>query len=232
MRSRLTSVIPDPGSRAAANGQSAPATPAPIARQRRRSMLWLGVALAAAGALVVAWLFTATGHQVPVLAVARNVPVGAVITASDLSVATVSGSGITTIPARQESQVTGRTAAVGLQAGSLLVPSDLTSAAVPGPGQQLVPVPLKASELPASGLAPGDQVLVIATPGAGGQAGSGQSAAPALAGDVPATVYQVSAADQSGDVTVDLIIAAQNGPPVARQASTGQIAIIVTPRNG
>jgi SAF domain len=231
MRSRLTSVL-DPGSRAAANGQTAPAHPAPLARQRRRSMLWLGVALAALGALTVAWLFTATGHRVPVLAVSRDVPAGAVITQSDLSVATVSGSGMTTIPARQESQVTGRTAAVGLQSGALLVPSDLTSASVPGPGEQLVPVPLKSDDVPASGLAPGDQVLVIATPGSGGEAGAGQSGAPALTGSVPATVYQVSGASQSGNVTVDLIVSAQNGGPVARQASTGQIAIIVTPRNG
>jgi len=195
-------------------------------------MLWLGIALAALGSLTVAWLFTAAGHRVPVLAVARNVPAGSVITQSDLSVATISGSGMTTIPARQESQVTGRTAAVGLQSGALLVPSDITSAPVPGPGQQLVPIPLKSIELPASGLAPGDQILVIATPGSGGQAASGQSGPPALTGSVPATIYQVSAADQSGDVTVDLIVSAQNGSPVARQASTGQIAIIVTPGNG
>jgi len=215
-------------SRTAAGNSSGPAA-APLPRQRRRPMLFLGIALAGLGALAAAWLFTATGHRQPVLALARDVPAGQVITAADLTVASVSGSGITTIPARQEGQVTGQTAATGLRAGTLLVPADLTSATVPGNGQDLVPVPLKAADLPASGLAPGDQVLVIATPGAGGQPASG-AAASQLPGDVPATVYQVSAPDQSGTVTIDLLVQSGYGPPVAAQASTGQVALVVTRR--
>ena len=195
-------------------------------------MLWLGIALAALGALAAALLVTATGHREPVLAAARNIPAGSVITAADLTVASVSGSGITTIPARQETQVTGRTAAVGLRSGSLLVPADLTSATVPGPGQQLVPVPLKSSEMPASGLSPGDQVIVIATPGAGGQAAADSTTPGPLSGGVPATVFQVSAPGENGDVTVDLLVTPPDGPAVAAQASTGQIAVIVTRRAG
>lgn len=205
---------------------------APLPRQRRRSMLALGVTLTGLGALAAAWLFTSSGHRVPVLEAARNIPAGAVITAADLSAATISGTGLTTIPARQEPQVTGTTAAVGLRAGTILVPADLTSAAVPGPGQQLVPVALKSSQIPASGLAPGDHVLVIATPGAAGQAAAGQSGTPALTAPADATVYQVSPPGQDGTVTVDLLVAAAAGPPVAQQASTGQVALIVTPRNG
>jgi hypothetical protein len=221
---RLTAFRP---SRPAAGNGSGPAVAAPLPRQRRRSMLWLGIALACLGALITAWLFSATGHRQPVLALAKNVPAGSVITSADLSVASVSGSGITTIPSRQENQVTGETAATALSAGSLLVPSDLTAATVPGRGQDLVPVPLKTQDLPASGLAPGDQVLVIATPGSGGQAASSTSASQ-LGGNVPATVYQVSAPDESGEVTVDLLVQSRYGPPVAEQASTGQLALIVT----
>ena len=221
---RLTAFRPSPAS---GNG-SVPAVAAPLPRQRRRSMLWARrSALACLGALITAWLFSATGHRQPVLALAKNVPAGSVITSADLSVASVSGSGITTIPSRQENQVTGETAATALSAGSLLVPSDLTAATVPGSGQVLVPVPLKTQDLPASGLAPGDQVLVIATPGSGGQAASSTSASQ-LGGNVPATVYQVSAPDESGDVTVDLLVQSRYGPPVAEQASTGQLALIVT----
>jgi hypothetical protein len=217
-----------PSHRGGRNG-SAPAAAPPLPRQRRRSVLWLGIALVCAGALTVAWLVSATGHREPVLALAANVPAGQVITSSDLTVASVAGTGITTIPARQEGQVTGETAATSLMAGSLLVPSDLTSGTVPAKGQDLVPVPLKEQDLPASGLAPGDQVLVLATPGSGGQAASGSTASQ-LPASVPATVYQVSAPGDQGDVTVDLLVQSRYGTPVAAQASTGQVAIVVTGR--
>jgi hypothetical protein len=192
-------------------------------------MLALGLVLAGLGALAGAWAWTSSSHRVTVLAVTRAVPPGTRITAADLTTESVSaGSGVKTIPARQESQVTGEVAAVGLVPGTLLAPGDLTSALVPGKGQQLVPVDLKAVQLPASGLAPGEQVLVIATPGAAGQAGQVQPGSAPLTGGVPATVYAVSPPDASGDVVVDLLVPAAEGPPVAQQDSTRQIALIVT----
>jgi hypothetical protein len=190
-------------------------------------MLALGVVLAGLGALVGAWVFTASSHRVSVLEVTRNVAVGAQLTPADLAPVTISpGSAVNTIPARQEGQVTGLAAAVGLRAGTLLVPADLTSALEPGPGKQLVPVALKSGQLPASGLAPGTQVLVVPTPGAAGQPASGQAV---LTQDVPAIVYRVAEPDQNGNVVVDLLVAVAQGPPVAKQASTGQIALVVTP---
>jgi SAF domain len=202
---------------------------APLPRQRRRSMLALGLVLAGLGALAGAWVYTATSHRAPVLAVTRDVPAGAQITPADLAPAVISGgSTLKTIPVRQEAQVTGQVAAVDLRAGTLLVPADLTSALVPGPGQQLVPVALKTGQLPASGLAPGEQVLVVATPGAAGQPSANQGGSSALAQDVSATVYRVSGPDQNGEVVVDLLVAAGQGPPVARQASTGQVGLVVT----
>ncbi len=209
-----------------------PAAPGPVPRQRRRSVLALGVVLAGLGALAGAWAFGSFSHRADVLAAVRDIPAGTRVTAADLVPVPVSaGSGIKVIPARQESQAVGEIAAVSLRAGTLLVPADLTATTVPGPGQQLVPVALRASQLPASGLAPGDEVLVVATPGAAGQAASGSGQA-ALAQDVPATVYQVSAPDTSGDVVVDLLVAAGQGPAVAQQDSTGQIALIVTALGG
>jgi hypothetical protein len=191
-------------------------------------MLALGVVLAGLGALAGAWVFASFSNRVEVLALTRNVAMGAQLTPSDLApVAISAGSGVKTIATRQEAQVTGLVAAVGLRAGALLVPADLTSALVPGAGQQLVPVALKSDQLPASGLAPGGQVLVVPTPGAAGQQASGQAV---LAQAVPAAVFRVSAPDENGNVVVDLLVAAGQGPPVARQASTGQIALIVTPR--
>jgi SAF domain-containing protein len=228
-----TSAAPAGHSAVSPDGRAhSPGTPARLPRQRRRSMLALGVALVALGALTAVVLFHRSSHQRSVLVVAQAIPAGTVITQAELSTATISGTGMTSIPASQAGQVAGKTAAVGLTPGTLLVPGDLTSRSVPGPGQQLVPVALKASQLPASGLKPGDHVVVVATPGTAGQQAGGTTGQQAMNSAVPATVYQVSAPDQNGNVTVDLLVTAANGPPVAEQDSTGQIALIVTPRNG
>lgn len=42
-------------------------------------------------------------------------------------------------------------------------------------------------------------------------------------------MYRVAGPDQNGNVVADLLVAAAQGPPVARQASTGQIALVITP---
>jgi hypothetical protein len=233
MTSRLPGALsfrPAPAGHADSDGKSGgPRSPlAPVPRHRRRSMLALGVVLAGLGALAGAWVFASFSHRVEVLALTQNVAVGAQVTPADLApVAISAGSGVKTIPARQEEEVTGLVAAVGLRAGTLLVPADLTSALVPGAGQQLVPLALKSDQLPASGLDPGAQVLVVPTPGAAGQPASGTAV---LAQDVPATVYRVAGPDQNGNVVVDLLVAAGQGPPGAEQASTGQVALVVTPR--
>jgi hypothetical protein len=165
-----------------------------------------------------------------VVVVTAPVPVGAVITSGDLGTTSIAaGPGLATIPARQMPQVVGLVAATSLQPGTLLAPSEVTGKLSPAPGQDLVPVAVKPAGLPASGLAPGDQVLVVATPAAGGNTGSG--AAPVLAQPVPATVEAVSrVTDQNGLNVVDLLVPSSIGPAVAEQASTGQIALVVTHR--
>ncbi len=142
-------------------------------------MIALAVALVGAGILASTAVYSATNHRVPVLVAEANVPAGALITASDVGTASVSvGAGVQVIPASQMSQVVGQVAGTTLHPGMLLTAAELATQRPPDPGQVLVPLPVRPSALPASGLQPGDQVLVVATPGAQGQAGSA-SAAPA-----------------------------------------------------
>jgi hypothetical protein len=230
-----TADVPPNGN--AANGR-APAVSPPgpgrlrnLPRRRRPAVLALAVALAGAGALIGTTVYAQASHQVPVVVVTAAVPAGAVITSGDVGTADVAvPAGVPVIPAAQLSQVSGQTAAEPLQPGMLLAPAQLTTARPPGPGQVLVPVPLKPESLPASGLTPGDQVLVIGTPGDQGQPGS-SSAAASLSAPVPAVVEAVSTiTDPDGYDVVDLLVARQDGQPVAAQASTGEIALIVTKR--
>ncbi len=204
-----------------------------LPRRRRPAMIALAVAMAGAGVLASTAVYERTDSQVPVVMVTAAVPAGAVISAADVATTDVSvASGVHVIPASQLGQVAGQTAAVALTPGTLLAPADLTAAEPPGPGQVLIAVPVKPESLPASGLQPGDRVLIAATPGDQGQSGdSGQ--ATSLQAPVAGLVEAVNTVtDEDGFDVVDVLVPASAGVPVAAQASTGQIALIVTKRGG
>jgi hypothetical protein len=203
-----------------------------LPRRRRPGMIALAVALVGAGILASAALYQRENHQVPVLMVTARVPAGTVITEADLGTTSVAaGPGIQTIPGRQLHQVAGLVAATTLQPGSLLVPGELTTAQPPSAGQVLVPVPIRPSGLPASGLAPGDHVVVVPTSGSAGGTGGGSAGAAPLTHPVAGVVQAVTGGpDQDGYDVVDLLIAAANGSALAEQAATGDIGLFVTKR--
>jgi hypothetical protein len=202
-----------------------------LPRRRRPAMIALAVALAGAGVVVSAAVYQRADHQVAVVMVAQPVAAGAVLTTADLASTSVTvGPGIHVIPAAQIGQVSGEIAAVTLRPSTLLAPSELTTAQPPGPGQELVAAPAKPYMLPASGLVPGDHVLVIATPGNQGQAGPSASS-PSLTTAVAAVVEAVDTVpDEDGFDIVDLLVSDADAVDVASQVSTGQYALIVTRR--
>jgi SAF domain len=231
-----TAYFPEPDIGHNGTGPASAPAPAParlrgLPRRRRPAMLALAVAMVGAGVLVSAAVYQRTDRQVSVVMVAQAVPAGAAITAADLAAASVTvSSSIRVIPASQLGQVTGEIAAVGLRPGTLLASSELTTAQPPAPGQDLVPVSLKPSGLPASGLIPGDRVLIVATPGDQGQAGSPDGPG-SLTAPVPGLVVAVDdVPDSAGLDVVDLLVSSANGVAVADQVSTGQFALIVTRR--
>jgi len=224
-----------PGPDLAPNGGSQPLAPGQLRslpRRRRPGMIALAVALIGAGVLASAALYQRANHQVPVVVVTGTVPAGSVISASDVGTTTVAaGPGVQTIPAAQLHQVVGLVAATALRPGSLLAPAEVTTAQPPASGQALVPVPIRPSGLPASGLAAGDHVMVVPTSGSAGQSGSG-SAPAALANPVPGVVEAVTGApDQDGYDVVDLLVSSASGTSLAEQAATGAIALYVTSRS-
>jgi len=231
-----TTFFPEPD--IAPNGTEPASTASPVPgrlhglpRRRRPAMIALAAAMIGAGVLVSAAVYRQADHQVSVVTVTEPVPAGAPISPGDLGTVQVSvGDGIRVIPAWQLGQVTGEIAAVALRPATLLAPSELTSAQPPAPGQELVPAPLKPSELPASGLFPGDHVLIIATPGDQGETGASDGS-PSLTAAVPGVVQAVNdVPDATGLDVVDLLVSDGNGAAVAEQVSTGQFALIVTKR--
>ena len=203
-----------------------------LPRRRRPAMIALAVALVGAGILASAALYKRADHQAPVIMVIAPVPAGSVVTAADLGTTTIAaGPGLQDVPATQLNQVTGLVAAVTLRPGTLLAADELATALAPVRGQVLVSLPLKPQSLPASGLAPGDHVLVTGTPGYQGQAGTSGSAV-VITQPVPGVVEAVNTVpDQDGFDVVDLLVAPAAGTPLAQQDSTGQIELIVTSRS-
>jgi hypothetical protein len=200
-------------------------------RQRRKGMLALAVLLVALGALLATYVVSSMSDRNSVIVLRRDVAVGMPIAAADVTTAMVSvDRTVRTIPGSQLQDVVGKIAATDLKSGTLLTVSELTVARSPGQGQQIVPVALEPARIPARGLAPGDSVLVVVTQG---KTASGDGAGrPAQGGaDVRATVDRVGRPDADGRIVVDLLLSAQAGPSVARQAAAGGIALVLTPRS-
>lgn len=196
---------------------------------RRRS--WGLIALAAllvlgSGLAVAAWGLRA-GDRVSVFAVAKPVPRGHVIERNDLvsqSVAGVDGA----LPIGEASEVVGSTTAVDLVAGQILTESMLTKSPLPAAGESVVGLSLDASRAPTAGLEPGDTVNVLAVPDSEGQGRGDQAALDApqvLAED--ATVFAVDLQpNQSGQLMVTLVVAADEAAQVAAYSTQNRLAVI------
>jgi hypothetical protein len=214
---------------AAALPPSTPVVKAALPRRRRPGLIAAGVVIVVLGVLGAYVYATAAGDNRPVLAVAGTVAVGQEITAGDLKVVKVNaGSGLSPIPSDQRESVVGKHAKVELVAGTLLTAGQLTDEAVPGPGKQLIGLELKPSQLPSRALRPGEPVQLVVTSDPRNvtlDAKGAQSQALPTPPTFPATVAGVGAAAADGQVVVDVLVAAANGPGLLERASQDRIAI-------
>lgn len=226
MTTTRTSPPPAGGARAGAPAASRGAAPPvlPPRGRRRPGLLALAVALTAAGALAATWLVASAGDRTPVLVLARDVPAGAVVTQADVRVSDVAvDPGVATVPADQAASVVGMVAAGDLAAGSLLAPGQVTPTAPPGVGEVLIPLAVKATQLPAGGVAAGDDLLVVDTPPA--------DADPATftPTSLPVRVVRLGPPDPSGVSVLDVVTEEGNGPAVAVRSASGRFALVLLP---
>jgi hypothetical protein len=172
-----------------------------------------------------------------VLAVVRDVPVGATIADSDLAVANVTTDrNLKPIPASRRSQIVGQIAQLPLVAGELLTGAQVGVSSGFTPGQVLVAVGLKQGQFPARGLSAGQKVLIVSTPGTNGGGTNGTAAnkgAGSAGQPIAATVAEAGAMNPaSGIAVIDLRVSADQGVAVAQLASTGNLALILLPAAG
>ncbi|MFF2616975.1 SAF domain-containing protein [Kitasatospora sp. NPDC058046] len=191
------------------------------ARRRRPAVLAMAVALIAAGGLGGAVLYNSTGQRVAVLALARDVPWGQVITEDDLVVARIAGDpALHPLAAQDRTKAIGMRAATDLKRGAMLTGADLAQGLSVQPGQIVVGVSAKRSQLPASRLQPGVQLVVVFTPDNG------------RADSLPATVITVGRVDTDGSQVIDVAVGTADGPRLAQWVASGRIQVLLAPRGG
>ena len=199
-------------------------------RRRQRPWIVAGVLLVVGCALVFALASMRIGDRRPVLAVARAVPAGQVLTDTDISeVRIAAGDGIRPVPASQRRQVVGRTAAVPLVAGSLLTMGQVGPPSALAAGEAVVGLALKPGQFP-PGLAPGARVRAIDT-------GAASTASASPSGDAgavlarTAVVVAVSPPGMDGSATtvVSIKAASAEADRVAVAAAGGRAALVLLP---
>ncbi|MFC0531354.1 SAF domain-containing protein [Phytohabitans kaempferiae] len=191
---------------------AAPAAPAgPLLRRQVNVPRVLVAAVLIVGfAVAGAVLAGRIDARIPMLALARAVPAGQVLTDGDLRVVQVAtDAALDAISDDDRATAVGQPAAVPLAAGTLLSRAHLGAGQWPPAGQAIVAALLKPGAAP-PGLTAGSQVLPLVA--ATDAADLPQVTPPAA----PAVVVSVqAAADQSGDTVVSLLLPVADAARVA-----------------
>ncbi|MBV6697897.1 SAF domain-containing protein [Kitasatospora aureofaciens] len=202
-------------------GRATPHAPARTLRARRRrpAVLAMSVALIAAGGLGGAVLYNSTGQRVAVLALARDVPYGQVLTNDDLVVARIAGDpALRPVSAQDRGGAIGMRAATDLKRGAMLTKGDLAQTLAVQPGQIVVGVSARRSQLPATRLQPGMQVVLVYTPDN------------ARSDSLSATVITVGRPDTDGSMVLDVAVGTADGTRLAQWVASGRIQVLLAPR--
>ena len=200
-------------------------TPPPRLR-RRPALVAASVAAICLGALLAVWAYTGASASQDVLAVRTTVHRGELITRDDLMTAQIGvDPALKPLPASAAETVVGKRAAMDLAAGGLVTAEDVTSAVIPAKGMSLVGVSLPPALMPAAQLQSGDQVRIVATPGAQGDVATGTSPT-----SIAATVVGVRGPGDNGQIVVDVSVPYDQAAELAARAATGKIALVLDSR--
>lgn len=210
---------------------NAPFPPAARSDQLPHSRRLRRPGLAVAGALLVLLcgvtsfaLATAGDDRLPVLALARDVQAGQVLSAADLRVARISGEGVSALAAGGSAAVVGQTMTATLPAGTLLNDSMLSPTPLPAAGLQLVAVAVKAGGAPVEATLGRDVTLVRVETAAAPTGGTGPTVLVARA-----RVVSVQTETTSGLLVLSVQVPAAAAPAVAQANAAGALAVTLLP---
>jgi hypothetical protein len=216
-----------------ANGAWAADGKKPVSRlrgtKRRRSVphLVLGALLVLACASTFLMVSLSSGNRQPVLALARPVVVGQVLSLKDLKQVNVAVDlDVSVVDAGQAASVVGKTMSTSLPAGALLPPAAVSGAGVPSAGQAIAALSLKAGQFPPE-VSPGTHVAVVFVPGGAGAMLAG-SPTPNSTTVWPAVVTSVtSPANQQ--ITVVSVELSETAAHQVAAVPAGQLSIVLLP---
>lgn len=219
----------------AQEGQPPVALPPVMVREASAPRRWtpkglaLAVILVVLGGLLVVIGLQHFAQRDAVLVVSKPVPAGSRITGADLTTAKITtDAAIKPISSADRDEVIGKFAMVDLVAGSTLTRSEVGPSDGFTRGQVLVPLPLKQGQMPARGLSPGQQVIIVSAPSGDGSSSTGSSSSSAPATN--ATVAEVGAANASTGITVvDVRVPAAASVGLAQLAATGNATVLLLP---
>jgi hypothetical protein len=210
----------------AGSGEAAdPGRPLPeaphVAGRRNPRWIALGVAALCLGGLLSYGLYTQVAAQSSVVAMAATVHRGAVIEASDLTTATLSGtSAISTVPVEELTALVGHRAPYDLVEGSLVPASVRTETAVPATGRAVIGVKLAQGRAPTELLTASAPVRLVALPAAD---------QPAPATPTQTWLGRVVDTHDGADgisILVNVDVAANDAPAIAVLAAQERIAVL------
>ena len=204
------------------------------APRRRPGVLVTGIAIAAVGGLAAFWAVGLVQDRTPVLVVARSVEAGATVSSADLAEADVAvPAGVSAVPASERGALVGKVARAPLSVGAVLAPGAIGDPVPPAARQSLVVLALPATRMPASGLHPGQHLLLVSTVETATASGSDAADPAAATGGSVATadavVVRVGDLDPGGTTPVDVSVHDIDGPLWAGLAAAGRVAVLVAP---
>ena len=166
----------------------------------------------------------------PVLVVARPVAAGTALTDADLTVAEVSADpALDPIPLSARDSVLGRTAAVDLTPGTLLVDAAMGQARVLDAGEAIVGIEVTAASAPTGTMAVGDRVQLVETAAPGSTGTAAASGRAVLADGRITDLGGTSTTSSSGAVRLAVAVPAAAAPSIAAASAGGRIAVVVVP---
>ena len=207
-------------SRTSPNGARSVAAGFPT-RQRPRALLALGIALVIGFAALGYWAWSRAGSKVAVVAAARDIPIGHVITRADLTTTEVAG-GITAVSTAHLDALIGKTAAVEILPDTLIQQAMVSTGTGLGATEAVVGVAVGPGQVPPTGLRPGDRAEVLGLPAQG----TTSAATPTVLADGAVVVDEQANPATAGGVLVALQVPKPAAAGIAAASSAELVALV------
>ena len=201
----------------------------PAPRRQRSRPAAIGAAVCAViGVLGFVGIWAASSDRQPVLAVARPVKAGDVITADDLAIASIGEDpALKPMPASARGSVVGKTASVDLVPGALLLDGQLGSPSTVGDGEAVVAVEVPLAAAPIDSLHNGDRIQIIKT----SKGGDPKDALGEVITEGRVTRVRPGSSS-TGSSVVSVVVPQDKAATVAGASAAQRAAIVALPKGG